>query len=169
MNIRFVVLALVLAGCSSQPSGQDATPHVAKGKSGQPLRGNEPATSPSAAEAKAVVTRYFKAIDAKDYTAAWKLWGNGGADSHATAPQFAALFDAYTLYEPTVGEPTEIKANGDQQYIMVTAKAKVRFKRDGILRDQSGFVMLKRSADTGETDPEKREWRIWGTDIRVRH
>ncbi|OYY91395.1 MAG: hypothetical protein B7Y45_03725 [Sphingomonas sp. 28-66-16] len=142
---------------------------AASDKPGTPMLGDAPATSPAAAEAKAVAERYFDLIEKKKYRDAWLLWGNGGADSKGTATQFADSFKPFSVYEPTVGEPTEIKARDGQQFIAVAASAHVKIRKTGKEQERSGVVMLRRSADPSETIDEKKNWRIWGVDLRVRH
>ncbi len=125
--------------------------------------------SPAQREAKATVARYFDLIAQRDYAAARKLWGNGGADTRGTANQFAESFAQYAQYDPAVGEPTEIKTTGGKQYVLVQAKLHVVIKKSGRVSDREGVVMLSRSEDRQTGDPDKRDWRIWGVDLRESH
>jgi len=165
--------ALVLGGCSSpQSAPKAAEPQAgvaASTPAGKTMLGDEPASSPSAQAARDVVTRYFAAIDAHDYAAAYALWGNKGADTRGSLQQFKDGITEYSVYKPTVGEPTAIKSREGKQYILVTAAIDVKSRKTGRTAARSGTVMLSRSADPNETDPDKKDWRIWGTDIRKRH
>lgn len=169
---RFILLVggLSLAACSPDGAGPSAPakPEPAATSTGRML-GDEPATSPAAAEARATVDRYFKLLDVGNYDAAYKLWGNRGADTRGTFEQFKASFAPYSEYRQQVGEATAIKATNGKQYILVTAIADVKNRKTGNTAHREGTVMLSRSADPAEVDPDKKEWRIWGTDIRVQH
>ncbi len=133
------------------------------------LRGDEPANSASAEEARKLVQQYFDQVTARKFDQAYKLWGHGGADAGGTQKAFAASFDAYERYQPKVGEPTEIKRSGMLQYVSVMVEIDVVLKRGHRVRKLSGPVMLRRSADPKTADADARDWRIWGTDTRVRH
>lgn len=159
------------AGCTAK---QDAAKEQQKAKAAEAAAtakkpGEEPATSPNAMAAKAVVERYFKLIDAKDYAGAYVLWGDKGGDTRGTLEQFKAGFTPYSVYKPAVGAPTEIKVADGKQYILVTATIDVKNRKKGTTAHREGVVMLRRSMDPAEQDPEKKEWRIWGVDIRVQH
>ncbi len=166
----------MIAGCSSgvaptnqAPSNQATSNASAVASPKNNLLGDEPATSPSAEAAKQVVTQYFALIDAGKYDDAYHLWGNGGADVRGTLKQFTDGIRAYSVYDAKVGEPTAIKSREGKQYILVTATLDVKLRRTGGTAARSGTVMLSRSADPKETAPDKKEWRIWGMDLRVKH
>lgn len=128
-----------------------------------------PASSPDAKAARDTVEQYFKLVRAKDYDGAYKLWADKGAATGGSAADFAKTFEAYSIYEPKTGEQTEIHVRDGKQFVLVTATLYVKNKRNGATADRSGTVMLRRSADRTVTDPDQRDWRIWGTDIRLRH
>ena len=166
-----LIAVLTMTACA--PNGdagnsQSAIQHPAPGPTGRML-GEEPATSPSAVQARQTVERYFKLIDAHKYGEAYLLWGDQGRDTRGSPEQFAATFAPYSEYRQTVGEPTAIKVADGRQYILVTATIDVKNKKSGKTAHREGTVMLRRSADPRETAPDKKEWRIWGTDIRVQH
>ncbi len=166
-----VLTAIAMTACSSgNPPADNASPQMsAPTVADNSMLGDEPASSASAQAAKEVVTRYFALLDQHDYRAAYALWGNAGADTRGTLAQFAEGIKAYSVYDAKVGEPTAIKSRDGKQYILVTATIDVKSRKNGQTAARSGTVMLSRSADPEETAADKKEWRIWGTDIRVKH
>lgn len=175
---RFVILSLVAcAGCSSRAPDAANTAAAAKpaavasttatGVNG--MRGAESKDSASAAEAKATVIRYFALIKRHDLAGARLLWGNHGEDTRGPPKAFADSITMYSKYVAKVGDPTEIKLADGQQYIAVETALHVKLKATGGVAERTGVVMLRRSADPRTTDADKRDWRIWGTDIRSNH
>ncbi|MBY0304566.1 MAG: hypothetical protein K2W86_05380 [Sphingomonas sp.] len=167
-----LISALVVAGCSA-PEGAANNQQMAKAPEaatpGKKMLGDEPASSPSAIAAKETVDRYFSFIRAGDYDKAYVLWGDRGGDTRGTLKTFSDGFKIYSVFEPVTGEPTAIKMTDGKQYILVTATIDVKNRKKGTTAHREGVVMLRRSADPTETDPEKKEWRIWGVDIRVKN
>jgi len=163
MRQFFICSVLLLAACSPGSSAQNEAA-VAPAN----LMGDEPALSPAAAEAKKVVETYFTALREKRYADAWALWRTDGPPIPNAEGKFAKSFAIFSSYDPVAGDPTEIKARDGFQFVVVQAQAKVRIKATGMVKTHSGTVLLKRSANPNEPDPEKRVWRIWGSDIRMR-
>lgn len=133
------------------------------------LPGSEPETSPKARAAVILVQQYLDHLAAKRYRAAWRLWGNGGADSKGTAEQFADSFALYADYRGEAVAPTAIRARDGSQYISVAANVHVKLKKNGEEQERSGNVLLRRSMDPKAPPPDGQEWRIWGTDIRPKN
>ena len=98
-----------------------------------------------------------------------QLWGNDGADVGGDAKAFAASFDRYSRYEPTIGEPTDIHVADDRQYVNVGITLKATLAKNGRVVDLAGPVMLRRPLVTESAHPQKPDWRIWGVDIRSSH
>ncbi|MBA4772986.1 MAG: hypothetical protein H2054_07740 [Sphingomonas sp.] len=172
--MRIMVLgALVMASaCSDQapggPSADIAAQAANAALSTSQARHDDRADSPSAREARLVVERYFAAIAAKDFRSAHALWGNNGKDSGGSADDLARTIAIYSRYEPEVGNPTAIRARDGMQYILVSAKLFVENRKTGNTASRDGNVMLRRSANPDDADIAKRDWRIWGIDLRVR-
>ncbi|MBY0519380.1 MAG: hypothetical protein K2P79_03015 [Sphingomonas sp.] len=166
----FVMLSFgALVACSAEDKGGNAAAVVTNAAlpAAAALRGDEPATSPSAVAARDTVARYFAMIDGKDYAGAYRLWGNDGADAGGTIDDFKKTFAIYSKYEPIIGEPTEIHARDGVQYVLVQAKLHVENRKTGKIADRSGTVMLRRSANPDDPVEAKRDWKIWGVDLRV--
>lgn len=162
--------AATLAGCTQQSeSGNAAAPVLTNGAAPQAgMRGDESADSASAKAARELVERYFAMIDKRDYAGAYRLWGNGGKDAGGTPQEFAESFAIYSKYEPQAGTASEIHAREGMQYVLVTAKAHVENKKTRKTADREGTVMLRRSTNPDDPVAEKRDWRIWGVDLRAR-
>lgn len=183
MRVLIAIPLLLAAGCSpgndaadSPPAAANVTAHPASvgeaalaGAVAKGMRGDDTATSESARQAKEVVQHYFDLIGAHRYTDARLLWGDGGVDSKASPAGFADSFAQYSQYQPSVGEPTAVTSRDGMQYVAVTVNVHVKAEATGKQSDLTGSVMLRRSADANEPSADKRDWRIWGTDIRVHH
>lgn len=169
--ITGLFFAFLLGACSggapsaNQAAGNASAPAVAP----EPSPTTEPATSPNALAAKAVVERYFALIADRNYADAYRLWGNRGGDTRGTLKDFTDGITAYSVYQAKVGDPTMIKSQGGKQYILVETSLDVKARKTGRTAQRSGTMMLSRSADPAETDADKKEWRIWGMDVRTRH
>lgn len=167
---NWIILATLLAaGCSSRQA--DEKPAAARAPPARPagLRGPQPATSRDAADAKALVERYYALIGKKNYAAARKLWGGDGAASGGNAAAFAATITPYSVYRPKVGDPTEIKVADGMQYVNVATTLHVQRRSNKAEADREGVVMLSRSTDPHDNTAGKRNWSIRGIDIRVHH
>lgn len=173
--MRIMVLgAFVMASaCSGQPSDEGSIDVAAQAAnaalSTSQARREDTADSPSAREARSVVERYFAAVNAKDFRTAHALWGNNGKDSGGSADDLARAITIYSRYEPEVGKPTDVRVRDGMQYILVSAKLFVENRKTGNTASRDGNVMLRRSINSNDADPAKREWRIWGIDLRVRN
>ena len=93
----------------------------------------------------------------------------GGADVGGDAKAFAASFNRYSRYEPTIGEPTDIHIADDRQYVNVGITVKATLAKNGRVVDLAGPVMLRRPLISESAHPPKADWRIWGVDIRSSH
>ena len=152
-SVVLVVLGLVTA-CSEQPStarhDATATPPPAL-----------PTPTADMLAAKQVAQRYFDSLRSGDYAGALALWSDDAATVTGGIKAFAAASRAQGRFEGRAGDPTAVRESGALRYVLVESSARV-VSPSGKVSDQSGVVMLKRSArDAGG-------WRIWGTDIRPR-
>lgn len=170
MRLMIPLVLLSLAACAPQGETTNTTATNATASPERPgLRGDEPANSPSALAARAVVEQYFTSVEKQDYQAAYRLWGNGGKDSGGSPESFANSFAGYAKFEPETGDPSEIHARDGMQYILVAARAHVENKKTGKTAEREGTVALRRSVDPDDPVVDKRDWRIWSVDLRVPH
>ena len=171
MRLMIPLVLMSLAACA--PQGETGNAATAAANATMPavqpgMRGDESADSASAKAARDLVEQYFAMIDKRDYAGAYRLWGNGGKDAGGTPEQFAESFAIYSKYEPQAGTASEVHARDGMQYVLVTAKAHVENRKTRKTADREGTVMLRRSGNPNDPVVEKREWRIWGVDLRVR-
>ena len=166
MRVSVLFAALVLAGCSANTADHQAAANQSGGSVAN-AQNAAPAPSPDALAARQVAQRYFDLLAAKDYRGAYLLWGNGGADAGGSLAAFTKAQGDLASFEGKAGTPTAIRTSGGQHYILVEAQAVAR-PRTGRPSHRSGVVMLRRSADPQEADADKRQWRIWGMDVRQR-
>lgn len=166
---KSITILVLLAGCSPQGQPNAAEANAAtESFTTAPLAAPEDGpNSANAQAARKVVEDYFALIGQGKYGEARALWANGGADSGGDAVAFKASFAPYAEYRPKVGAPTFVQSSGASQYIKVAADLEIKFRKDGRVSQRRGTVMLRRSADPRETSPDKKEWRIWGVDIRA--
>lgn len=175
MRVFLAVPLLLAAGCGpksenvNESARANVTRTAADSGAQQRVAPEDRATSAGAQDARQVVQHYFDSVQAHDYPAAYALWGEKGATTGGTERAFAATFGAYEKYQPKVGAPTDIKRADGQQYISVAVELPVTLRKGHVERKLLGPVMLRRSADPHEADPEKKGWRIWGMDVRQRH
>ena len=167
MRHALIVAALGLASCGQNASAPKPAPSPSATATG--TRGAAAPNSPDARAAMAAVQTYFKAIKAGDYAAAYAMWTEGGHSAAPSLAEFKASFAPYAEYEPSVGRATAVTVRDGTQFVLVSASAFVKQRGTGATAEREGFVMLRRSADPNDPDPAKRDWRIWATDIRVRH
>ena len=121
----------------------------------------------SAAAAVEVVRRYYAAIAARDYRAAYALWGDGGAASGQSFEDFAGGFANTAHVEAEVGEPGRVEGAAGSRYVEVPVTVRARTE-DGEEQVFEGSLTLRRAVVDGAT-PEQRRWRLYTADVaRVR-
>lgn len=127
--------------------------------SATPSTAATPAPSPAALAAVSVAQDYFDKLTAKKWKEAHALWMPAVV---GPLPAFAAVSAKATGFTGKAGAPSAIKPTDGTDYAVVDAVTTTADTAHGTVR-RDGVVMLKRP--TGSEQP----WRIWGTDIRVRH
>lgn len=176
MRLLFALPLFLAAGCEPHGGGNTAAPAASESPAVPPvspadaaagMRGPELASSPSAQEAKLVVQLYYTLIAQRRYAAARKLWGQGGAESGGDVAAFAKGFERYAAYASEVGEPTDIKSSDGKQYISVHVTVTAQRKGSTQISTIDGPILLRRASDPTEPDADKRDWRIWGADVRA--
>lgn len=169
-NLGSAAVMVLLAGCGPGAPQPKPTPTASTTAAQQPgARGPAAPNSPDARAAMAAVQRYFQAIKAGDYAAAYAMWTERGKAAAPSLAEFKASFAPYSEYEPGVGRPTAVAVRDGAQFVLVSASTYVKRRDSGETAERDGSVMLRRSIDPNDPDPEKRDWHIWATDIRVRH
>jgi hypothetical protein len=128
----------------------------------------EPACQPdpkSAAAAAAVVARYYRAIDARDYGTAYALWGDDGARSGQTLAAFTAGFAQTRSSAVTLGTPSEEGAAGS---LFVTVPVVVSAGlADGRRQRFTGRYVLRRVNDVPGASAEQLRWHIDRAELKA--
>ncbi|MDH7972287.1 hypothetical protein QH494_08840 [Sphingomonas sp. AR_OL41] len=168
MRHLLLLSVLLAASCSQQqPATKNETVPAASSLSTAPSPART--TSADALAAKRTAEQYFALIGAKKYAEARKIWDHDGADSGGDAAALAASYAVFATYLPTVGDPTEIKTVGSEQYVAVAVKVKVKEKRSGRTYEREGPVLMRRQMSSNGNVATAGPWHIWGVDIRRKH
>jgi hypothetical protein len=115
------------------------------------------AAQADAGNAADTLKRYYAAIEAGDYDAAWAR--RSGPATEAERQRFAANFKAYERYRATVGTPSEpVEADG-WAYVEVPVMIYGSY-RGGKPFGSSGSVSLRR-ATSAPAGPRERSWQIY--------
>jgi hypothetical protein len=155
--------ALVLGGCGeSQPRAEQKMPSFSSDTAAVTA---EPAipdtTTPAPAD---VVRRYYAGIQARDYDAAYSLWGQLGRASGKTRAAFTAGFSDTREVRATIGDSVRVEGAAGSQYATVPVKVDAVL-RNGRRQHFEGAYTLRRSMVDGAT-AEQRRWRIYSADLR---
>jgi hypothetical protein len=124
-----------------------------------------PFTPESAQGAANVVQTYYALIADRDYSQAWRLWGDEGKASGQQEAAFARSFDQYTSYNANVGAPGRIEGAAGSRYVEVPVQVYGQLK-SGEAVNLIGTVGLKRTAEVSGSTPEQRAWRIAAAELK---
>jgi hypothetical protein len=122
------------------------------------------ASEPGPAEAAAVVSGYYAAINTRNYPLAYGLWSDGGRSSGQTPEQFAAGFAQTATVALATGTPGEIEGAAGSRFIEVPVSITATMS-DGSLRRYSGRYTLRRAVVDGASN-EQRAWHIASADLK---
>ena len=113
-----------------------------------------------------VVRQYYDAIDARDFAAAYALWGQNGQASGQSFQQFAAGFDKTAHVHATIDDSVRVEGAAGSQYatVPVTVDAKLR---DGTEQHFAGTYTVRRAMVDGAT-PAQQHWHIYKAELRGR-
>lgn len=157
---------LVVAGCGDRPA------RVAKNDSaGTSVKPSQPAVKDTLVRDTSVtpaqlVRRYYDAIQARDYDAAYSLWGQGGRATGKNRAAFAAGFGETAQVRATVSDSVQMEGAAGSQYATVPVIVDAVL-RSGAQQHFEGTYTLRRTMVDGAT-PEQRRWHIYSSDLRPR-
>lgn len=124
----------------------------------------QPAAAPDSPQAAAeMVRRYYSAVAAGDYAAAYHLWADNGQASGQTPDQFQAGYADTAEVQAHVGPPGQIGAAAGSRYVDVPVEV-FATTSSGVQQHFQGTLTLRRSVVTGAT-PDQRTWRIYSADV----
>jgi len=124
---------------------------------------SEPSEAEDQRAAADVIRRYYEAIDAGDYRAAYALWSGGGEASGQSYEEFAAGFAETDRVEVTLGEPSRVEPAAGSRYVEIPVTIEAT-TRAGERQRFEGVYTLRRAVVPGATE-EQRSWRIASADI----
>lgn len=124
---------------------------------GPAMAGCKPAPK-SMEAAAAVVTRYYSAINARDYGTAWTQWGEDGRPDQTLA-QFESGFAQTRSTRATIGklEPGDGGAGSIYQTVPVTVDSQLE---DGTRQRFVGDYVLRRVNGVNGASPAQLRWHI---------
>jgi hypothetical protein len=162
-TVRLTCAALVISGCGEpSPRAEQKSPPI----SNETTVTAEVAVADTTTTPADVVRRYYGAIQARDYDAAYALWGQLGKASGKTRTGFAAGFSDTREVRATTGDSVRIEGAAGSQYATVPVKVDAVLQ-DGRRQHFEGAYTLRRSMVDGAT-AEQRRWRIYSADLHSR-
>lgn len=115
----------------------------------------------SPAAARAVVQRYYAAIDHRDYRTAYRLWHRPGDGLAAFTRGFART--ARTMAR--TGAPTDGEGAAGSVYVTVPVSVEARLT-DGTRQHFAGSYILRRVDDVPGASPDQLRWHIASASLK---
>lgn len=113
-----------------------------------------------------VLRRYYAAIDAHDYDAAYVLWGQNGTASKQSRAQFAAGFAQTAHVRATMSDSARIEGAAGSQYATIPVAVDATL-RNGRTQHFVGAYVLRRAMVTGASEADRR-WHIYSARLTAR-
>ena len=121
-------------------------------------------TTPAAA--RAVVERYYDAIEHGRYHVAYRLWSDNGSASRKTYAGFVRGFVRTAHARVVAGQPTDGEGAAGSLYITVPVTVTATLK-DGTRQRFRGFYTLRHVNDVDGATPDQRRWQIASARLRA--
>ena len=112
-----------------------------------------------------VVRRYYAALAARDYKAAYVLWSGRGEASKQTFDAFQAGFASTRSTSVDVEQAGEVEGAAGSLYISIPVSVHAELN-DGVKQEFSGSYVLRRVNDVEGSSQEQRSWRIYSASLR---
>lgn len=177
-----IVCGVIVCGCNTAPHSTRAATdsgisHAAStsidtvavsppSAAPEPLVDAAPTQAPDSTPA-AIVRRYYAAIAAHDYDAAYALWGQNGQTSHQSRTQFAAGFAQTANVHVTITDSVRIEGAAGSQYATIPVAVDATL-RDGSMQHFTGTYTLRRAMVTGASEADRR-WHIYSAELHAVH
>jgi len=116
--------------------------------------------------ARAVVERYYAAIERGDFRTAYAQWGNGGRASGKSYAAFARGFAATAHSRVTVGNPGLPDGAAGSLYVEVPVDIHATLKT-GRRQHFRGTYVIRRVNDVPGASPAQRRWHIDSARLRA--
>lgn len=124
-----------------------------------------PAADKTPAAARAVIRRYYDAIDRGRYRAAWLAWDRGGAASGQSYAAFAHGFARTRHVRVTTGAPTDGDGAAGSVFVTIPVTLTATLK-DGTPQRFRGSYVLRRVNDVPGATPTQLRWHIDSVRLR---
>lgn len=111
-----------------------------------------------------MVRSYYRAINARHFDEAYRLWSRDGAASDKSLAAFRDGFAQTATVELELGTPGRIEGAAGSRYVEIPVRI-TAIATDGGRREFNGHYTLRRSEVDGATD-EQRAWRIHSAHLR---
>lgn len=119
--------------------------------------------SPEAA--RAVVRRYYAAINRGDHRSAYRLWSGGGRASGQSYEAFVRGFARTARTKVIAGAPTDGDAGAGSVFVAIPVRIDATLK-DGRQQRFAGRYVLRRVNDVPGATPEQLSWRLASAKLR---
>ena len=123
------------------------------------------AADASPAAARAAVQRYYQAIDARHYRAAWLCWDRGGAASGKSYAAFAHGFARTRHVRVAAGAPTDGEGAAGSAFVTVPVTVTATLT-DGTPQRFRGSYTLRRGNDVPGATAAQRRWHLASAKLR---
>ena len=120
---------------------------------------------PRPAAARAVVQRYYRAIERGDYRAAWRQWDRGGAASGQSLDAFTRGFARTAHVRVTAGAPTDDEGAAGSAFVTVPVRVDAVLK-DGTHQRFAGRYVLRRVNGVDGATRDQLGWHIDSAALR---
>lgn len=119
----------------------------------------------SPAAARAVVARYYAAIDRGDYRSAYLLWDRGRQASGTSLAAFTRGFARTAHTGVRTGAPTDAEGAAGSSFITVPVQVDAVLK-NGARQHYAGSYTLRRVNDIDGATPTQRRWHIASASLK---
>jgi len=161
--MRAAVSALILAGavlaCSSRAeraASSGSTGVAAVDTVRRPI-------APDSTGPALVLSRYYAAINRREYRPAYLLWGDSGRASGKSFQEFAAGYGDTDSVAVVIGEPGRVEGAAGSRFVTVPVTIRA-WTASGAERHFAGSYVLRRTVADGATDAQRR-WHIYSAEI----
>lgn len=124
-----------------------------------------PAADKTPAAARAVVERYYRAIDHGQYRTAFTMWSDNGRASGKTLAQFTNGFARTARTHVITGQPTDGEGAAGSLYVTVPVTVTATLK-NGARQRFWGSYTLRRVNDVPGATPAQLRWHLATAKLR---
>ena len=110
-----------------------------------------------------IIRRYYSAIAARDFVAAYRLWSDDGAASGQSLDEFRRGYARTARVQADVGTPMDVEGAAGSVYVKVPVVVRA-VTESGEAQHFAGTYTLRRSIVDGASR-EQRAWRIYDAAI----